>query len=188
MSPVDQSRDFPPLDTERLTLRNLTLDDIDFAFRHFGDPDVHRYLLDDDPVTSRDQAEEIVKFYLQPGGKSYNRWAIERKAGGVLMGTCGYHNWNKRDSRAEIGYDLSPEYWGQGYMTEALREVLRHGFEGMGLNRIQAVVHPDNSRSISLFEKFGFGKDGLLRQYHYSTGEHHDHLLYALLRQDLTAQ
>ncbi len=188
VNPTDQPNDFPQLETERLVLRQLTLDDTDFIYQHFSNPDVYRYLLDDDPVTSRGQAEEIVRFYVDSIGKSYNRWGIVKKAENILIGTCGFHNWNRRDARAEIGYDLSPEFWGQGFMTEVARESLRHAFQGMGLNRVQAIVYPENMPSIRLLEKLGFRKDGLLRQYHRMADVYYDHLLYSLLKEDSTAQ
>ena len=187
MNSTDQPSDFPQLESNRLVLRRLTLKDVDFIFQHFSNPEVNRFLLDDDPVTRREQAEEIIRFYLEPFGKTYNRWGIVQKVSGALMGTSGYHNWNNRDRRAEIGYDLSPAFWGLGFMTEALREVLHHGFEGMWLNKIQAIVHPENTRSASLLEKLGFQKEGLLRQYHRVLDEYYDHLLYSLLRTDLRA-
>ena len=103
------------------------------------------------------------------------------------MVTCGYHNWYERDRRTEIDYDLSPAFWGLGFMTEALREVLRHDFEGIGLNRIQAIVHPENTRSARLLEKLGFQMEGILRQYHRVLDDYYDHLLYSLLKTDLRA-
>jgi RimJ/RimL family protein N-acetyltransferase len=64
------------------------------------------------------QAREIIEFYQQPEGKAWNRWGISLKSSGQLVGTCGFHKWNKHDLHAEIGYDLNPEFWGQGIMTK----------------------------------------------------------------------
>jgi ribosomal-protein-alanine N-acetyltransferase len=101
-----------------------------------------------------------------------------------LIGTVGYHKWEKAYFRAEIGYDLSPDCWGQGYMTEALRAVISHGFERMGLNRIDALVYIHNDRSTQLLQRLGFRQEGLLRDYFCLNGIFFDHYLFALLRRE----
>lgn len=175
----------PTLETSRLLLRPLTLADTDFIFQHFSDPLVTQYLLDEPPLTDRAGAEEIIHFYLDPSGMSrHNRWGIHHKADDRLIGTCGYHQWSHQNQRAEIGYDLSPAYWGQGVMSEALRRVLAYGFEQMGLNRIQAVVYVENDRSAALLTRLGFAREGVMRDYHALHGQYYDHFLFALLRRD----
>lgn len=178
---IDQNR-MPTLSTPRLILRQMDLDDLDFAFRHFGDPEVNRYLVDEPPITTREQAEEIIRFYLHPQGKSYNRWGIALKENGALIGTVGYHQWERKHYRAEIGYDLSRKYWRRGLMSEALGVALDFGFESMALHRVGALVHPDNRASIGLLEKFGFAREGKLRGYYHREDEFVDHLVFSLLK------
>ncbi len=173
---------FPTLETGRLLLRPLEMDDLEFVFRHFSDPQVTQYLMDEPPVASRDEARAIIEFYLEPEGKTHNRWGIARKEDGRLIGTIGFHKWAKAFFRAEVGYDLSPDCWGQGYMSDAFRAVIRHGFEGMGLHRIDALVYVGNDASIRLLRKMGFQQEGLLRDYFCLNGAFYDHYLFALLR------
>ena len=175
---------FPTLQTDRLTLRQLTMEDIEFIFQHFHDPRVTQYLMDEPPVADYAQAQAIIDFYLEPEGKTHNRWGIVRKGDQRLIGTCGYHKWVKAHCRAEIGYDLAPDCWGQGYMTEALRAAIQHGFEHMGLNRIDALVYTHNDRSIRLLQRLGFRHEGLLRDYFCLDGVFYDHDLFALLRRE----
>jgi len=175
------SHDFPPLETERLVLRQLTLEDADFVFQHFSDPAVNQYLMDEPPVKEIEQAQEIINFYLEPAGKNYNRWGLVRKSDHQMIGTCGYHKWDKRYFRAEIGYDLSPGFWGKGYMREALCAVFHHGFEHMGLNRVDALVFVENERSIHLLQQLGFKQEGYLRDYFYQDEKFYDHYLLAIL-------
>jgi [ribosomal protein S5]-alanine N-acetyltransferase len=170
------------LDTPRLRLRLLALSDVDFVFRHFSDPQVTRYLLDEPPFSSRAEAVELIEFYQQ--SHKSNRWGIEHKADGVLAGTCGFHNWDQKRFRAEIGYDLSPGYWGQGLMVEALRSALSFGFQQMQLNRIEALIYVENPQSARVLEKLGFRREGLLRDYFYLNGQFYDHYVYSLLRRD----
>ncbi len=176
--------DFPQLETERLILRRLTMADLEFVFQHFSDPMVNRYLLDNEPLARRDEAREIIEFYLDPAGKTHNRWGIVLKSEDALIGTCGFHRWEKRYRRAEIGYDLGHAYWGRGIMSEALREILAHGFEKMELNRVEAIVYPENTPSVRLLERLGFQKEGLLRDYLYSLGEFYDHSIFSLLKRE----
>ncbi len=175
---------FPILHTDRLILRQLTMEDIDFVYRHFHDSNVTQYLMDEPPVVNYAQARAIIEFYLGPEEKKHNRWGIVRKADNRLIGTCGYHNWKKAYFRAEIGYDLSPDCWGHGYMSEAIHAVIQNGLERMGLNRIDALVSINNDRSIKLLKKLGFKQEGLLRDYFCLDGIFYDHYLFALLRRE----
>ena len=176
--------DFPTLETERLLLRTMTAGDLDFVFRHFSDPSIYRYLVDEEPVSTRQQALEIIEFYAKPTGNSFNRWVLELKSEERPIGTCGYHQWHRGHYRAEIGYDLEKASWQQGLMTEALEAVIGFGFEKMSLNRIGANVHPDNEASLRLLAKRGFQKEGLLRDYYYQRGKFYDHWLLTLLKKE----
>ncbi len=175
---------FPALETKRLHLRQLKIDDLDFIYQHFSDPRISEFLLDEPPISDISQAREIIEFYQQPEGKSWNRWGISLKTSGQLIGTCGFHKWNKHDLHAEIGYDLNPEFWGQGIMTEALRAAIQNGFERMGLNRIAAIVYPQNQKSLQLLHKLGFQTEGLLRDYHHLNGNFYDHNILSLIKRD----
>ncbi|WP_151737387.1 GNAT family N-acetyltransferase ['Paenibacillus yunnanensis' Narsing Rao et al. 2020] len=144
---------YPELDTERLVLRPLTLADGEEVFRHFADADVVRFM-DIEPCGSLDDALEIIQFHLDDSGC---RWGLFDKAAGRLAGTCGYHCWSQEPvAKAEIGYDLSAAYWGQGLMKEALAAVIGFGFERMGLGMIEATVEPENARSLRVLEGLGF--------------------------------
>lgn len=184
---MDTSREqnvFPTLETKRLVLRPITIEDTDFIFQHFSDTALNQFLMDEPPVTEYSQAQEIVKFYVEPSEKTYNRWIIIRKTDLQPIGTCGYHKWDKRYYRAEIGYDLSPKLWGEGYMSEALREAITYGYGQMELNRVEALVYVENHRSISLLKRLGFIEEGMLRDYFYLNGIFYDHYLFALLQRE----
>jgi [ribosomal protein S5]-alanine N-acetyltransferase len=176
--------DFPSLETERLLLRQLLIEDVDFIFRHFSNSDVTQYLMDEPPVSEYTQARDIIQFYQEPEVNARNRWGIIHKSDNELIGTCGFHKWEKQYFRSELGYDLNPKYWGQGYMKEALRAVIQNGFYQMGLNRIDALVYIKNVRSIRLLQKLGFTKEGTLRDYFYLDGKYYDHFIFALLRKE----
>ena len=155
-------RFFPNLETNRLYLRQLMSNDRDFIFQHLSNPKVTEFLMDEPLLTELSQAKGIIDFYKDPESKSRNRWGIVLKDNSQLIGTCGYHKWDKRHFRAEIGYDLSPDFWGEGIMSEALGVVIKNGFETMDLNRIDALVYVKNARSINLLQRLRFQSEGIL--------------------------
>jgi len=183
-SPSHDGLFFPELQTNRLLLRQLVQEDLEFVYRHFKDVRVAEFLLDEAPVVDYDQAQAIIDFYQNPETKTHNRWALVRRSDGLVIGTCGFHKWSKDNHRVEIGYDLTPECWGQGYMREGMQAAIDNGFKRMGVNRIEAVVHRDNQRSLKLLDRLGFKREGLMRDYYYYEGHYYDHWLLSLLKRD----
>lgn len=179
---------FPALSTRRLLLRPIAREDTAFVVRHFLNPLVQRYLLDEEPLTSSLEAAAIVDFYLERPDAPYNRWVVIRSDDGEPIGTCGFHKWSRTHCRAEIGYDLSPAFWGQGYMREAVRAMLQHGFSKLGMHRIEAIVALANTPSANLLRRLGFQQEGVLRAYYRRGGAFHDHQLFACLHSDLTGE
>jgi [ribosomal protein S5]-alanine N-acetyltransferase len=176
---------FPPLETARLFLRSISYADTSFVIQHFLDPIVQRYLYDDEPITTPEQATAILDFYLAAPDADYNRWTIVRKTDHQPIGTCGFHKWSRPHRRAEIGYDLSPVYQGYGYMTEAVEAMVQHGFSRLNLHRIEALVAVENTRSLALLQRLSFQQEGLLREYFWSNGKAHDHYMLARLCTDV---
>lgn len=175
---------FRDLQTERLTLRALRKSDADNILAHFGDPDVSRYLLDEEPFTDISEALGLIEWYSAPEPRNRHRWLIERKSDGAFLGTCGYHCWDSNNNICELGYDLAPAYWGMGYMSEALGAALAFGFGDMGLNRVHAFVYIDNARSFRLLERLGFTREGVMRDKHLFRGVYYDHYCYSLLKRE----
>jgi RimJ/RimL family protein N-acetyltransferase len=86
--------------------------------------------------------------------------------------------------RAELGYWTGVPYWGQGYMTEAVRAVIAFGFDTLGLHRIQATAYPRNVGSWRVMEKAGMTYEGTLREFYVKNGVPEDARMYAVLRSD----
>jgi len=181
--------EFPQLQTERLILRRMTLDDLGFYFRHFSDPDIARLTAFEPPRDLKAAEEELRMFCIDNFQQGTGiRWGIEGKGEHKLIGTCGYHQWAKGDFRARIGYDLGAPYRRQGLMTEALRAMIRYGFEAMRLNRIEVLTSPQNIASIRLLRKLGFTREGVLREYTHFRGSFEDDSCLALLRSEWSRQ
>ena len=94
------------------------------------------------------------------------------------------YGYSKEHRRAEMGYDLMSEHWGDGYMTEAVEAMVSYGFNKLGLERIEATVDPENGASIRTLEKNGFKQEGLLRQRVRKWGQYEDVVLSAILQQE----
>lgn len=162
---------FPVLETERLRLRAVTLGDAPAIFQIMGDPRVIRYFGCLPMPTLEDALERARGFAADFRDQAGIRWAIVLRNSGRFVGTCGYWRLIKAHWRAEIGYELAPEYWGQGIMTEALTPVLRFGFGVLGLHSIEAQIHPSNIGSRRVLEKLGFVQEGYFHQNYYDLVE-----------------
>ncbi len=158
---------FPQIETERLILKEVSLANSMDMFEIFSDEETLKYY-DVEPVHKVAEVNKLIEV-LQNRFKNKRgiRWGLYLKDSGKLIGTCGYHDVNGEALRAEIGYELSRDFWRKGYMKEALEAILDYGFNNMGLNRIQALVVPENEKSIGILKRFGFTKEGVLRDYEY---------------------
>lgn len=158
---INRKVEFPSLETERLNLRLLTLQDSKAVFKHFSDEEITRFM-DIEPCKDIKEAEEIIRFHLEDSGC---RWGLFDKNNNSLIGTCGYHYLRKTNDVfiAEVGFDLSKRYWGKGLMSEVMKVVIDFGYTKMGLTIVDATVEPENERSISLLRKLGFKREIELR-------------------------
>lgn len=177
----------PILETERLLLRSLSLDDAEDLFEYASDPDVSRYntwtvhkSLDD----SKRFLNAIVERYKN---HELAGWGIVHKTDKKLIGTCGLSSWIQDQRRAEIGYALSRKYWGKGYMPEAVRPVIAFGFRMMKLNRIEGKCIILNTASARVMEKVGMKFEGVLRQHLFTKGSFYDVKMYSILREEWVA-
>ena len=176
---------FPTLETAHLRLRELILEDAPFYLRHFSDPDIVDLTAFEAPRDLAAAEAELLEYCinLREQGRGI-RWGMVLKATGELIGTCGYHAWDRRSRSCRIGYDLAREHRRKGIMTEALREMIRYGFEGMGLNRIQVHVDPRNVASLALVATLGFVREGVLRESTFFRGAYLDDVCLSLLRRE----
>lgn len=176
-------REFPELETPRLRLRPVTEQDAKPLFGIFGSEQVMRYY-GRHPMIELMEAEEMIErfrlLYLELRGI---RWGIEMKQEQRLIGTVGFHSWVHGFQRAELGYELETTAQGQGYATEALEAAISYGFGPMGLNRISALVYPDNDASARLLQRMGFRLEGLLEQYALFCERYEDLHMFGLVKQ-----
>lgn len=178
----------PVIETECLLLRKLTLADAGDMFEYGSDPMVSRFMPWEVHQTPAD-TEEHLRFILN-GYEQKNKltWAIELKSERKMIGTIDYVKWLPKHSRAEIGYALSRNYWGNGLTQEAAKALIAFGFEKMGLNKVEAPIIPDNFQSQRVLEKVGMVKEGVARQHFLMKGRFVDLAMYAVLKADFIAE
>jgi ribosomal-protein-alanine N-acetyltransferase len=93
---------------------------------------------------------------MQPEPRGYHRWVLVKKDNGARIGTCGFHCWDLESRSCDIGYDLHPDFWGKGYMGEALIEILGFAVNDMNVRTVDACIYEENEKSYMLAEKLGF--------------------------------
>lgn len=175
---------FEELKTERLVLRKLTPETYRYIYENYSDEQVMNFLA----LKSSHELNKEKDKYTQ-GLSTYNRSFVNFKLfdneTSHHVGNCGFHTWYTEHFRAEIGYDMIDEsVRRKGLMSEALQIVIDYGFNTMNLHRIEALVGPGNIPSLKLMDKFGFRREGHMRQHYHKNGEIHDSIIFSLLRSE----
>jgi ribosomal-protein-alanine N-acetyltransferase len=178
------TRKFPVLSTKRLSLRAATPKDVP-AFQHLlAIPEVTRFSnWPDAPVKT--QVERALRWMSRVHGSGKGcAWIIEDRKSGALTGAIRFNSLEKKWRCGEIGYELHPDFWGKGLMTEAVRAVVACGHETFRLNRIDAWTLPGNAASDRVLEKAGFRHEGTLRQRAWFKGAYHDFRIFGRIAGD----
>lgn len=176
------------LTTERLILRKLEPDDAPHIVRLAGDYEVSKMTLNiPHPYPAEIAPEFITNTHKNWENDITYTFGIVRKNDNVFMGVIGVHP-EMRHLRAEVGYWIGVEFWGKGYMTEALKRVIQFGFEDLNLNRVGASHLISNPASGRVMEKAGMKHEGTFYKYSVRDGEPMDLHFRAILKDDYDAQ
>jgi ribosomal-protein-alanine N-acetyltransferase len=170
----------PILETARLRLEPLTAADVEFVFPLMDDPEVMAYW-DSPEIDDPDLVAQIVQRQVDnmAGGRAVH-WAMRSLDETLFIGVCDLSEIDGRHKRAEVGFILGRDAWGQGYALEAMRAVIAYAASS-GLRKLTARTHLGNRRSETLLEKLGFSEEGLLRGYLLRDGDRRDCRLFGLL-------
>ena len=142
------------LRTERLVLRPLSETDLDAVHRISNEPLVRLYLWDDEPVSMGQIEGTFAQSVREFAEKGLGLFGICLRGEANLLGLCGFRSLENTDE-IELAYQLSQEWWGRGFATEAARACLHHVFEEVGLERVMAGVEPQNVSSKRVLQKLG---------------------------------
>lgn len=174
----------PTLVGERLCLRWPQPSDADDLFAVFGDPEVMAYW-SRSPMTERAEAEQLVRSIQELFRKqTLFQWVIEEGDSGRVIGTTTLASVDAANKRAEIGFALARDRWGEGLAGAAVELALQFAFVELGLMRIEADVDPRNGRSLARLEGLGFKREGVLRERWRVGGGAQDSVMLGLLRRE----
>lgn len=177
-------RSQPSLTTARLLLRPFQLSDAADVQRLAGDKEIASTTL----LVPHPYEDGLAEKWIAAHSELFERgtqvnFAICLAKSGQFAGSIGLVI-DPGHERGELGYWVGKPYWGQGYCTEAAQEVIKFGFQELGLNRIQAHHFPRNPASGRVMQKLGMRYEGLERQYHKKWGQFEDRVGYAILSED----
>lgn len=163
------------LETERLILRPVTVKDAEDVYEYGSDPETVKYVFNIYKSLEEAQGRILDYFVKDPLGK----FGIELKSSHKLIGTIDFRL-DTPDLKAEIGYAIGRNYWGNGYVPEAATRLLQLGFEELGLKRINALHCSENLKSGRVMQKIGMQKEGVLHNNSRLKGRTVDDVIYAI--------
>lgn len=177
---------FPIIETERTILRAATPDDAEQLFTLWADPKVTRYLGRPHMTTLDEVLTRIGLFDLDFEQSTSITWAIINRADGCVIGTVVLLRIQSQHHRAELGYELAPEWWGKGMITEVASAVIAYAFNTVGLHSMEAHIDPENTGSRRVLEKLGFVQEGYFRENYYepAVDRFTDTAVFSLLKSD----
>ena len=142
------------LQTPRLILRQITIDDAPLILELNSDPEIVKYV-HEPTLKTVEQAEEIITSIILPQYKNnLGRWAIITKDNNDFIGWCGLKYRPEMDE-IDLGYRLVQKAWGKGFATEAAAKTLEYGFRTLNIKLITGRAHIENLASIKVLEKIG---------------------------------
>lgn len=171
------------IELKTLRLRDFTRDDIGHVFAGLSHPDVIRHY--GVSYATLEECRTQMDWFESLRENDSGHWmALELRASGDFLGAVGVSSLLRQHHSAELGYWLLPQFWGCGYMREALAGFLRHAFDELRLHRISAVVEVDNTASRKLLDALNFTMEGVQRDCEIKNGEYISLLSYSLLSSD----
>lgn len=175
------------IETNHCTLRRIKPDDYRMMYDNWAKyEEVCRYFPFNPVDNIEIYKEKVRKWSEEYESDLYFKWVIEWKETHELIGILNLGNVEESCFMADTCYMLSPQYWGQGIMTEVLRAVLKYAFEEIGLNRVEAEVFEGNHASSKVLIKCGMQFEGIARQKYFKNGEFINAVQYAVLKSDFT--
>ena len=174
----------PTLYTERLSLRAMHVIDAEDMFDYARRPEVTKYLL-----WSEHKNITFTRDYLYYIGRRYSLgdfydWAIIDRESRKMIGTCGFTRIDTSNNSAEIGYVLNPDFHRRGFGSEAVKRILKFGFEELGINRIEARFMQGNEASLALMLSVGMTFEGYMRDLVFVKGSYRTVGVSSILRSE----
>jgi ribosomal-protein-alanine N-acetyltransferase len=176
----------PVLETPRLVLRAFSNEDINDIFEYASVKSVTDFL----PWEAHQTLDDS-KAFLKMSKEMFKKYgnidfAILLKEENKVIGGISIRKWNDNNRCADIGYVLSSTYWGRGIITEAIKRIIKYGFEDLNVNRIEAHCDENNIGSYRAMEKAGMKYEGTLREKTFMKGKFINMKFYSILKSEYT--
>lgn len=173
--------DFPTIKTDKFLLRQFVDSDLENVFKGLSHPDVIKYY--GVSYQSLENTEDQMKFFadIEKNGTGI-WWAVCSLDNKTFYGAGGLNSLSKEHKKAEIGFWLLHDYWGQGIMTEIMPIICKHGFEHLGLHRIEGLVETNNLNCIKAMQKLDFRHEGTMKDCEIKNGKFISLDIYAKLK------
>ena len=176
---------FQTLHTSRLVLRKLRMDDLpEYNAQLFGSTDVSRYMLFDPHETWLQSRESLDRALSRYGQTGFYRWAIAQKENDRLIGIIDLLRFDETRDTCSFAYMLLPNFWSQGYGTEALKAVFRFAFAEMGIRTIAADHMAENPASGAVMLKAGMTYTRTIPGKYQKNGASHDAVCYEITKEN----
>lgn len=171
------------IETDRLVLRDFVPNDLPAYIEIQSDPRwlTHYEWEDRDPDDVR---ALFANFLLWQREQPRIKFQIAITLEGLVIGSCGIRKDNAAATQGDIGYELHPDHWGNGYATEAARAMVDYGFNELGLHRVWSWCIADNEGSAKVLHRVGMTLEGRKKETQFFKGEWHDELIFGLLASD----
>jgi len=174
------------LNTERLSLKPMTEEDISFIVDLETRLETHQYETGEIPTSEK--ASEQCRWFIDnqkllpaEGAVKYIIKNMGAERVGYVSLVC---NWEVT-REWEIGYGLLSEFWGNGYATEAVHKVISFGFEKLNIHKLMAFINAENRNSVALAKRIGMVQEGHMREARLVNGNWNDEYVFTLLKSDL---
>jgi ribosomal-protein-alanine N-acetyltransferase len=175
---------FPILESERLRFRKLTDADAPEILELRGNPETMKFI----PrplVTDIEGALAHIKMINDKIDENIDiNWAVTEKGSDKCIGIMGFYRTQPEHFRTELGYMITSEYWGKGYVTEAVKTLLDFAFSTLNFHSIMAVIDSRHTASERVLQKVGFVKEAHFKEDFYYNNEFTDTVMYGLLKRN----
>lgn len=175
---------FKDLETERLLLRRVAESDYPEIMELRGNPETMKYIPRPLVKTKEDAINHFKMIDKKIESNEGINWAITLKGNPKLIGIIGHYRIQPENYRCEIGYMILPENNGKGIVTEAIKVVLKYGFDDLQMHSIEAVIDPENTASERVLQKNGFVKEAHLIENEFAEGKFWDSVIYSILKRN----
>ena len=172
---------FPVLETERLVLRRIMLDDAPDYFLLRSSVDAMKHICKPLHTSIEETKAMIYKVNEMIDSNNGLGWAVCLKNKNTMIGSVSFHRIEKEHYRAEIGYMLHPDYWRLGIISEAVGALIDFGFNTLNFHSIEANIDPTNIGSEKILQKFNFVKEAYFKENYFYNGQFLDSAVYSLV-------